>query len=653
MAIRKLTARARGWANGLKSKPLKEIPGMKTLVFLLTALASAVSQPGPVPEYPVEQFLTTTRHSGASFSPDGRKILVTSDRSGALNAWAYPVDGGPPVQLTDSKVNAIRTIGYFPRDERILFQQDQGGNARLHHLYVQSPDGSVRDLTPMEGRRAEFLGWSKDETSFFFMTNERKDSAFDLYEMTLDGYERKLLFTNDTGYDLAAVSRDGRYVALVNAPETIHSDAWIHDRATGKTLPVAPTGGEVAEEPWTFSPDGKSLYYTSDQGAELAYLMRYDVETGKRTEVLRDGKGSVVGAGFTADARYFLVRLDRDARSELRMFDRDMRPVPLPDLPDADLGQVEISRDGRSLAFYANSSAPPDLFVHDLRTGQTRQLTRSLGAGIDPAHLVPGKVARFKSYDGVEIAGILYKPHHASPRNKVPAVVWVHGGPGHQSRIGYNPFIQFLANHGYAIYAINNRGSFGYGKTFYAMDDRKHGEADLDDCVASKKMLIDTGWVEPDRIGILGISYGGYMVLAALTFRPKEFAAGVDFYGPSDWLRLLSAMPPDWGSTRDAMYKEMGHPEKDAERLRRISPLFHAHRIERPLLVFQGVNDRTVLKTQSDEIVEAVRKKGVPVEYIVFEDEGHGIRRKENQARAYAATVAFLDKYLKRNPKEK
>ncbi|HWM94888.1 MAG TPA: S9 family peptidase [Thermoanaerobaculia bacterium] len=627
---------------------------MKKLLLAILAgviLAAAVPETRPVPEYPIEQFLTTTQHFGASFSPDGRKILVTSDRNGIPNAFAYPVDGGPPVQLTDSKVNAVFTLGYFPRDERFLYLQDQGGNAALPHIYVQSPDGKVRDLTPVEGRLADFLGWSQDEKSFFFMTNERKAEAFDLYEMTVDGYERKLLFTNDTGYDLVGVSRDRRYVALVNAPFTNQSDAYLHDRITDKTFLVAPTGGELAEEPQDFSPDGKSLYYTSDQGSELAYLMRYDIETGQRAEVLRDDKGGVLGARFTPDAKYFVVRTDRDARSEMRLFDREMRPVKLPDLPDGDVGGIEISRDGRSMAFYVTSSAPQDLYVRDMKTGQTRQITRSLGEGIDPAHLVPGKVARFKSYDGVEVAGILYKPHQASPQHKAPAVVWVHGGPGGQSRIGYQPNIQYLVNQGYAVYAVNNRGSSGYGKTFFAMDDRKHGEADLDDCVASKKLLIDTGWVDPDRIAIAGGSYGGYMVLAALAFRPKEFAAGIDFYGVSNWVRTLSVMPLDWGSTRESMYKDIGHPEKDAERLRRISPLFHADRIERPLLVIQGANDRAVIKAESDDMVETVRKRGIPVEYLVFENEGHGLRSKESLARAYTATVAFLDKYLRGNGK--
>jgi dipeptidyl aminopeptidase/acylaminoacyl peptidase len=229
----------------------------------------------------------------------------------------------------------------------------------------------------------------------------------------------------------------------------------------------------------------------------------------------------------------------------------------------------------------------------------------------------------------------------------VPGLVWVHGGPGGQSRVGYSGFIQYLVNHGYAVYAINNRGSSGYGKTFYTMDDRKHGSADLDDCVASKAMLAGTGWVDGGRIGIVGGSYGGYMVLAALTFRPREFAVGVDMYGVSNWLRTLQSIPAWWGPARESLYKELGDPGKDADYLRRISPLFHADRIERPLIVLQGENDPRVLKSESDEIVEAVRKKGVPVEYHLFPNEGHGFTRKETQEKAYQTTLEFLDKYLK------
>ena len=199
-----------------------------------------------------------------------------------------------------------------------------------------------------------------------------------------------------------------------------------------------------------------------------------------------------------------------------------------------------------------------------------------------------------------------------------------------------------------AVYAINNRGSSGYGKTFFKADDRVHGVADLDDVVESRKLLMATGVVDSARIGIIGGSYGGYMTLAALTFRPEAFEAGVDLFGISNWVRTLENIPPWWESFRDALYTEMGHPVEDRDALYAKSPLFHADSIRRPLMVLQGANDPRVLKVESDDIVDAVRRNGVPVEYVVFDDEGHGFVKKENQLRGYEAVLAFLDEYLKR-----
>lgn len=627
----------------------------KSLAFLPLGLAllagSAVASetPKPVPHYTIEQLLGTTLYDDASFSPDGGKILVSSNQTGVINAFAIPLNGGKPVQLTDSKVSAVNPHGYFPNDERFLYSSDQGGNEQTH-LYVKSPDGSVRDLTPGDKLKATFISWSGDGKSFFFLTNERDPSFFDVFEMTVDGYEKKLLYTNEGGFLPDEVSPDRRYVTLGKSQTTADNDIYLHDRTTGKTTLLTPddgSGTEVSSDAEDFSPDGKSLYYTTDQGAEFAYLMRYDLATGERTEVMRPN-WDVTTAEFSRDGRFFQVEINNDARTEIKVFETaGMKPVRLPPTAGRDVTDVTFSNDGKLVAFYAESATPANLYVYEHASGKVRQLTQSLNPAIDPAHLVEPQVVRFKSYDGVEVPGLLYKPHEANPNNKVPALVWVHGGPGGQSRVGYNGLLQYLTNHGYAVYAINNRGSSGYGKTFFQMDDRKHGEADLGDCIASKKMLAGTGWVDPGRIGIIGGSYGGFMVLAALAFQPREFAVGVDLYGVSNWKRTMESIPAWWGPTREALYKEMGHPEKDAEYFQRISPLFHAGRIERPLLVLQGANDPRVLKRESDEIVEAVNKKGVPVEYLVFENEGHGFQRKETQAKAYEATLAFLNKYLK------
>jgi dipeptidyl aminopeptidase/acylaminoacyl peptidase len=202
-------------------------------------------------------------------------------------------------------------------------------------------------------------------------------------------------------------------------------------------------------------------------------------------------------------------------------------------------------------------------------------------------------------------------------------------------------------NHGYVVFDINNRGSSGYGKTFFSLDDRKHGEADLGDVVACRQMLIDTGYVDANKIGIIGGSYGGYMVLAALTLQPDAFKAGVDLFGISNWVRTLSNTPPWWASFREALFAEMGDPAADSVRLRRISPLFHAEKIKVPLMVLQGANDPRVLKVESDDIVAAAKKNGVPVEYVVFPDEGHGFVKKENEIKGYTAVLSFLDQYLR------
>jgi dipeptidyl aminopeptidase/acylaminoacyl peptidase len=604
------------------------------------AVASAV------PEYPIEDFMATTRIGGGWFSPDGRKLLFHSNQSGVFNVYETSIDGGTPARLTQSTDNAMFSVGYFPQDERILYSSDRGGN-ELTHVYVRERDGSTRDLTPGDKVRGSFAGWAHDERSFFVSTNERDPRFMDLYEYTVEGYRRTVAFQNGGGFNLGPISRDKRYVALVKSRTTNDSDIHLLDRQTGQIKNITAHTGNVANFPAAFAPDGASLLFTTDAGREFAYLARYTLADGRTSEVLKVD-WDVQGAGFSRTGKYMTVAINNDARTELRLLETAaMRPVDLPVKPDANITGVRFSRDETRLAFFVNDSrTPTDLFVADLGSAP-RRLTNSLSPKIDQNHLVTAQVVRFKSTDGVEIPGILYRPHAASAAAKAPALVMVHGGPGGQARLGYNPIAQYLANHGYVIYDINNRGSSGYGKTFYAMDDRRHGEADLADVVASKQMLIDTGIVDPERIGIIGGSYGGYMVLAALAFRPDAFDVGVNIFGVSNWLRTLQSMPSWWAAERDALYAELGDPATDAERLRRISPLFHADSIKRPMIVLQGANDPRVLQVESDEIVAAVKKNNVPVEYIVFPDEGHGFVRRENEIRGYKAVLQFLDKHLK------
>ena len=536
-------------------------------------------------------------------------------------------------------------LRYFPEDERFLYLSDEGGN-ELDHLYVRELDGSIKDLTPGENLKATFFGFAHDGQSFFAMTNERDPRMFDVYEYDAKTYERSMIFQNDEAYQPSAISRDKRYIALDKVVHNADSNIYLLDRESGEATLITEHEGDANHNAMDFTPDGTGLLFTTDENAEFAYLARHDLASGAK-EVLMQRDWDIMFAGYSHSGRYLGVGINNDSRTELVVLDTESgEAIDLPELPQADITQLTISSDDSMLAFYASSSRMPrDLFVMPVG-GEPQQLTRSLNPAINADHLVEGKVVRFDSFDGTVIPGILYKPHQANDVAKVPALVWVHGGPGGQSRLGYSALLQYLVNHGYAVYAINNRGSSGYGKTFFHMDDRAHGKGDLDDVVHSKTMLIGTGWVDPNRIGVLGGSYGGYMVLAALTFRPEAFDVGVNIFGVSNWVRTLQSIPPWWESFRAYLEKEMGDFD-DTEYLTSISPLFHAENIVRPLIVLQGANDPRVLKVESDEIVEAVKANGVPVEYVVFDDEGHGFRKKENQSRGYEAILKFLDEHLK------
>jgi len=618
-----------------------------------TSQKSAEVAPAPAPAairtYDARTFYENTALSGASFSHDESRVLVTSDQSGVLNVHAQPVTGGAAVALTRSTGDSYSAISFFPHDDRFLYSADQGGN-ELDHVYVMQLDGTPRDLTPGDKLKAEFVDWSGDKKSFYLATNERDPQAFDLYRYRTDDYRRTRLFENKDRYTIGAVSPDGRWVALDKTRNNADSDIFLWDTKKPKVAPVkiTPHEGDVQHATKAFSRDSKRLYYTTDGHGEFTQAWSCDLASRQHVvEIAADW--DVLTVGFSESGRYRVSTTNEDARTVLSVLDaKSGQRLQLPRLPKGDITGVKFSPGETRMAFYVTTDrAPPNLYLLDLGAGTHAQLSSTLNPAIDPEDLVDGRVIRYESFDRAAIPAILYQPRQASATSKVPALVWVHGGPGGQSRLGYSAVIQHLVNHGYAVLAVNNRGSSGYGKSFFHQDDRKHGEGDLQDCVQARTYLAGLDWVDGSRVGIIGGSYGGYMVLAALAFAPQAFDLGIDIFGVSNWQRTLESIPPWWGAFRDGLYAEMGDPAKDGERLHRISPLFHATNIKKPLLVVQGANDPRVLKVESDEIVEAVKKNQVPVEYLVFPDEGHGFEKKQNRIAASEAFLEFLQAHLK------
>ncbi len=614
------------------------------------APTASAAKPVAVKRYTAAQFLETTNMRGASFSGDEKRIMFSSNESGIFNAYAIPAAGGKAEALTKSSTDSTYSVAYFPDDDRIVYTRDNGGDENSK-LYVRELDGSEKALTPGAKFRTQFYGFSKDNKFFYVTSNERDPKFFDIYKHDVKTYARTMLFKNEVGLQPSTISDDEKWIAFNKPNTTNDSDIFLHDVSKGTTERITPHDGSVSFSAQTFDPSSKKLFLLSNEVGEFRRVRTFDLAS-KTFADHEKADWDISYTYFSRDGRYRVTGINEDASTVIRMVevgkDGAEKPVALPKLPGGEIRGVTFSKNSARMAFYLNGDrSPSNLFAYDFKTRQVKQLTQSLSKSINSNDLVDATVVRFKSFDGMVIPGIHYVPKGASAKNKVPAILLVHGGPGGQATRGYGAQVQHLVNHGYAVLDINNRGSSGYGKTFFAADDKKHGREPLWDCIEAKTWLASRDYIDHERIAIMGGSYGGYMVASALAFRPEAFKVGVNIFGVTNWIRTLESIPPYWEAQRKALYEEIGDPVKDRDFLIATSPLFHAKEIRKPMIVIQGANDPRVIKAESDDIVAAVKKNNVPVDYVVFADEGHGFSKKKNTLEAYERILAFLEKHLK------
>ncbi len=602
-------------------------------------------------QYTIEQLYNNVSVNAAGFNSGETKILVDNNSSGIYNVYELTVADSSMQPLTASKKESFFAVDYLPGTEKFIYTSDQGGNEN-NHLYLMSKgDTAAKDLTPWQGSANSFIGWSNDKKTMYVSSNKRNAKFFDIWKLDTSKWAATLLYQNDSGLDAAGISKSERYIALTKSITTDKNELYLYDRNTKKMKRIS-NDNEASWNATAFEKNDSILYYTTNDGNEFSYLVKYNINTGNSEKVYED-KWDVGGMFLSENEKYHVIFVNEDAKNKVLLYDHATNtPINFPEIKDGDVTGVIISQNEKNLLLTAGSStSPPNLYVYNTDTKNLKQLTATLNKEIDQNDLAKAEVVRFKSFDGQEIPAIYFKPLQATKSNKSPALIWVHGGPGGQSRVGFSNSIQYLVNHGYAILAVNNRGSSGYGKAFYKMDNKDHSNGDLKDCVWGKKWLAQQDYIDSSAIGIEGGSYGGCMVLTALCFYPDEFRAGVDLFGVANWLRTLRSIPPYWESFRKALYDEMGDPNTaDSVMLKKTSALYNYDKIRNPLIVFQGANDVRVLKVESDEIVNGVKKNGVPVEYVIYPDEGHGFVKKENQITTSKRTLEFLDKYLK--PKE-
>ncbi len=619
------------------------------IVFSVILLVSCTGKKIPeIGQYTIDQFYKNVNIGFSAFSPDETKLLVSSNETGIYNVFEISISDGSKKQVTNSTTESFFAVDYVHGTNQILYSADKGGNEN-DHIYLLSEDGTTVDLTPGDEVKASFNGFSKDKKIMYFSSNRRDPQYFDLYKMNVGEWKEELIWENREGLQYSGSTRDRNIIALAKPITTSENKLFLYERLTGKTIEVSEPDKPGSYSASGFSNDNASFYYTTDIGKEFTYLMKYDIATGGR-EVLYETDWDVSGVWFSENEKYKIIGVNEDARIKLKIIDQSTgEDVVYPEIPGANINNLAISESEKYLLLsLGTSKTPGDLHLFEFGGTEMKKLTSNLNPEIKPADLVEAEVVRYPSFDVLEIPAIYYKPLTATKKNKVPALVMVHGGPGGQAMTYYNPIIQFLVNHGYAVLDVNNRGSSGYGKTFYKMDDRNHGDKDLKDCIWGKKWLQGLEYIDTAKIGIIGGSYGGFMTMAAMTSTPDEFKVGVNLFGVTNWLRTLKSIPPYWASFRDALYTEMGDPfTADSVRLYNISPVFHGQNVKNPVMVLQGANDPRVLQIESDEMVEAIRANGVPVEYVIFPDEGHGFVKKENEIKGYSQILTFLDKYLK------
>ncbi len=604
--------------------------------------------------------------TGGRLSPDGLHLSFVRELDGVLNVWAKgleePWDTARP--LTDDRERPI-TNHFWSRDGRfVLFAQDQRGNENFR-IYAVDPSAApgagartppARDLTPLDEVQARIIAVPRNAPDVILVgLNDRDPRLHDVYRIRLSTGERTLLFRNEPGHGVAqwVADLDGNLRLGVRMPADGATELL---RVDGDRLEVVfRCEFEESCEPIRFHPDGRRVYLSTNRGADvdLARLVLFDPGSGEVEEVDRDpeGEADFAGAVFSraTDAllatRYVGDRARLYARDE--RFARDLERLREA-LPDGDLAFGSHTDDERLwvVKLVVDRDDGP-VHLYDRKSGEVRPLYRPR-PGIPVAHMAAMRPVRYRARDGVEIPAYLTLPRGVEPRS-LATVVFPHGGPWARDEWGWNDVAQFLANRGYAVLQPNYRGSTGYGKRFLNLGNREWGTGGMQhDLTDGVEWLVERGIADPRRVAILGGSYGGYAALAGLAFTPERYAAGVSVVGPSSILTLIRSIPPYWEPIRALFTRRVGDPDDrdDRQRLESQSPLHAAERIRAPLLIIQGANDPRVKKTESDQIVEALRELGRTVAYLVAPDEGHGFAREENNLAAFAAIERFLAEHL-------
>ncbi len=617
---------------------------------LILILVMTVNLQAQMRKIPLRDFFKNPEKTGFQVSPDGKYISYLSPWEDRLNVFVQKLGDKEAIRVTSAKERDV--AGYFWKgNDRIVFLQDSGGDENYKLYSVDRNGKNTKLFTPPDKVRAGIVDDLEDiDDEMLISLNQRDPKAFDVYRLNLATGEMKIVAENPGNIMSWITDHDGKLRAAV-ASDGVNNVLLYRDNESEQFREVLNTNFRNDVTPLFFTFDNKFIYALSNLNRDKSAVVKFDIANGQEIEVLYENPDVDVSGLSYSKKRKVLTSISyvKDKR-ELKFLD-DKAENRYTTLKNK-LGIYEVVITGMNknedkflVRTYSDRSLGAYYF-YDEAKNDFYKIT-DVSPWINEDEMCDMKPVQYTSRDGLTINGYLTLPRDVEAKN-LPVVINPHGGPWHRDSWGYNPEIQFLANRGYAVLQMNFRGSTGYGKKFWEASFKQWGLKMQDDISDGVKWLINTGIADPKRVAIYGGSYGGYATLAGVTFTPDLYACAVDYVGVSNMFTFLKTIPPYWEPFRKMMYEMVGDPEKDSALFTQVSPVFHTDKIKAPLFVAQGKNDPRVNVNESDQMVEAMRNRGLEVEYMVKDNEGHGFRNQENRFDFYEAMEKFLEKHLKK-----